>query len=486
PAACDNVFAVSATTQLDARAPYSNYGAHNDIAAPGGSMSYLGHTTGIYSTMPTYGVYMTTQQGYLTTYDYLQGTSQAAPFVSGLAALIWSLSPGLTPDQVQQRINAREAVESLLALTAPVLSPIDNPDFDGTYWVDWSDLLYATSYTLEEADTSQFTSPTIRFSGSTSTALVTGRPRGLYYYRVRGEHAGAGIVSPWSNIVSVQAGPSAPVLLPIVNDGANDYPITWQATAGATGYRLQESSDIAFTAPITRYVGTNTSFTVTGQPGGTWHYRVQAYNSAGSSDWSTVQSTTVRPAAPTLNPIALTPPDAYTLTWSTATGATGYRLEQSADLSFTMPVTRFLGVSTSYAITGQPGGTWHYRVQAYNQAGSGPASNTRTVTVTASLVPTPVLHPINYNSGPAHYTVSWTAVPTATYTLEESRSIYFETPAIAYTGALTSYVAMGQAPGPWHYRVRAHTAAGSSTWSNVRTVPAFVYLPIVVRDSPSR
>ena len=106
PAACENVFAVSATTQLDGRAPYSNYGSHNDIAAPGGSMSYYGQTTGIYSTMPTYPVYMTTQYGYVINYDYLQGTSQAAPYVSGLAALIWSLSPGLTPDQVQQAIES--------------------------------------------------------------------------------------------------------------------------------------------------------------------------------------------------------------------------------------------------------------------------------------------------------------------------------------------------------------------------------------------
>ena len=182
----------------------------------------------------------------------------------------------------------------------------------------------------------------------------------------------------------------------------------------------------------------------------------------------------------------LTPPDAYTLTWSTATGATGYRLQEATDTAFTAPITRYLGISATYVVTGQPGGTWHYRVAAFNQAGFGPESNTRTVTVTASLVPAPLLHPIDYSNGTTHYTVSWTAVPTATYTLEESRSMYFEAPAIVYTGPVTSYGAMGQAPGPWHYRVRAHTTAGSSPWSNVRTVPAFVYLPLVVKDGAFR
>jgi subtilisin family serine protease len=39
-------------------------------------------------------------------YDYasMGGTSMAAAFVSGLAALVWSVCPGLTPAQVRERI----------------------------------------------------------------------------------------------------------------------------------------------------------------------------------------------------------------------------------------------------------------------------------------------------------------------------------------------------------------------------------------------
>jgi subtilisin family serine protease len=484
PAAYDTeVFAVAATESNDATASFSNRGSYLDIAAPGYYIlsTYLGSNT----------------------YVYMYGTSQAAPFVSGLAALLLAVDPTLTAQELQTqietmsldlgptgwdvdygagRINAQAAVESVLVLPAPTLNPIGSPDYDGTYWVDWSDTLYATSYTLEEADNPAFLSPIIRYSGSASTALVTGRPFGVWYYRVRAERVSASKVSPWSNVESVQVGLATPVLEPIANSGSSAYNVVWQTVSGATGYRLQESPDLAFTAPVTRYLGTNTSYSVTGQAGGTWHYRVQAYNSGGNSDWSVTQSTTVLPLAPVLNPITLIPPDAYTLTWTATTGATSYRLQESADLAFTAPITRYVGISTSYAITGQPGGTWYYRVEAHNQAGFGPPSNTEGVTVTASGVPAPVLSPIDYGISASNYTVAWTAVQSATYTLEESRSVYFEAPAIAYAGALTSYQAIDQGAGPWHYRVRAHTVAGSSPWSNVESVPAFVYLPLVVRD----
>lgn len=62
----------------------SNYGTSIDIiGAPG---------TNIYSTMPN------------NSYGYMTGTSQAAPFISGLAALIYGRHPSYTPQQVKQAI----------------------------------------------------------------------------------------------------------------------------------------------------------------------------------------------------------------------------------------------------------------------------------------------------------------------------------------------------------------------------------------------
>ncbi len=106
PAAYTNVVAVSATGPTDTKASYSSYGSHCDIAAPGGDMGYLHDPAGILSTMPTYGVWMTDHYGYSTSYDYLNGTSQATPYVSGLASLIWSVNSTLTPAQVQNIIQS--------------------------------------------------------------------------------------------------------------------------------------------------------------------------------------------------------------------------------------------------------------------------------------------------------------------------------------------------------------------------------------------
>ena len=106
PAADENVMAVASTGPSDVYSPFSQYGSHCDIAAPGGAMTYYHDPNGIYSAMPTYSVYLSTQYSYSLNYDYLHGTSQAAPHVAGLAALIWSLDPSLTPDQVQSFIES--------------------------------------------------------------------------------------------------------------------------------------------------------------------------------------------------------------------------------------------------------------------------------------------------------------------------------------------------------------------------------------------
>jgi thermitase len=97
PAYWHDCLSVIATDQNGAKASFSNYGVKADVAAPG---------VAILSTMPTYPVTLTTQYGYKTNYDALSGTSMATPMVSGIAGLVISQNPSLTPAQVAGIIEA--------------------------------------------------------------------------------------------------------------------------------------------------------------------------------------------------------------------------------------------------------------------------------------------------------------------------------------------------------------------------------------------
>lgn len=119
PAACNHAIAVSATTESDRLATFSNYGNWLTLSAPG---------TDILTTMDGGG------------YGYEDGTSFASPIAAAVAALVLAVAPQLTNEQVREilkqsadqvgqpgydqyfgwgRVNAARAVE----LAAPAPSP---------------------------------------------------------------------------------------------------------------------------------------------------------------------------------------------------------------------------------------------------------------------------------------------------------------------------------------------------------------------------
>lgn len=129
----DNIISVGASNEDDEPWDFSNYGQHSvDLFAPGDD---------IYSTLP------------FDSYDYYDGTSMAAPFVTGTIALMKSINPSLSNSQIKSillstvdvssnytgmclsggRLNAYSAVKasipSLSLGNNSSIQPLDENDF---------------------------------------------------------------------------------------------------------------------------------------------------------------------------------------------------------------------------------------------------------------------------------------------------------------------------------------------------------------------
>ncbi len=87
PASDEHTIAVGSIDSFNYKSDFSNYGNGLDLVAPGENIRSTATASDNY--------YMS---------DY--GTSFAAPFVSGVAALMLSVNPGLTPDEIRSILNS--------------------------------------------------------------------------------------------------------------------------------------------------------------------------------------------------------------------------------------------------------------------------------------------------------------------------------------------------------------------------------------------
>ncbi|MEW8626963.1 MAG: S8 family serine peptidase [Candidatus Thiodiazotropha sp.] len=86
PANCPGVVTVAATDESGEIASFSNFGASVDLAAPGTSILST-HNDGVIGPGSE-------------SYRLMSGTSMSTPHVSGVVALLYSINPGIRPDEV--------------------------------------------------------------------------------------------------------------------------------------------------------------------------------------------------------------------------------------------------------------------------------------------------------------------------------------------------------------------------------------------------
>ncbi len=306
--------------------------------------------------------------------------------------------------------------------TSATLNGTVNPNgLATTAYFEWG-----TSSTLATFSTTPFQS----IGSGTSVVSVTANLSGLsvnttYYYRVVGQNSAG---TQRGSIVSFTTAPAAPTLASPANGatGVSTNPtLSWNPSTGAASYQLQVSANSAFSALVVNQTGiTATSYTISGLANSTTYFwRVSATNAGGTSSFSnTFSFTTIvaAPSAPTLSfPAngATNQPTTLTLSWSTVTGATTYRLQVSTNSTFTPLVVDDSTLTTSSRQIGPLANNtvYYWRVNARNAGGTSPYTPTSTFSTAATTtisMTVPLFFPSNPTSSTDYRLVS---VPGASF-----------------------------------------------------------------------
>jgi titin len=298
-----------------------------------------------------------------------------------------------------------------------------------------------------------------------------------YYYRLRAYNtAGDSAFSNIASATTTQVAPAAPTSLTATPSGSTQVNLSWsESSSPVDGFTLERSSDdVNFTSLVT-LSGTSKNYSDTGLTAGTtYYYRVRAFNSAGTSQYSnTAKATTsqVAPAAPSDLTATTAGATQIGLTWSdSANNEDGFTIERSGDgASFTALASVAANVN-SYSDGALTSATkYYYRVRAFNQAGDSGYSNIAGAS-TGQVAPAAPASLTAISVSSTQVNLAWTdnASNEDAFKIERSADNVTYTQ-IATTGVnATTYNDTGLMVGAtYYYRVRATNSGGDSGYSNV-------------------
>ena len=329
----------------------------------------------------------------------------------------FTLSNAILGNSSSQNIlyGTRDGKISLLpsapgAPTATAATAIDQVSFTAN-WTAPTSGTTPTGYYLDVATDSLFTDTVSGFGhldvGLVLTKKVTGlSPQTKYYYRIEAYNTGG--TSSSSNVINLTTLPSAPGAPTATAATAIDqvsFTANWTApTSGftPTGYYLDVATDSLFTDTVSGFghldVGLVLTKKVTGlSPQTKYYYRIEAYNTGGTSSSSNVINLTTLPSAPgapTATAATAIDQVSFTANWTAPTSGftpTGYYLDVATDSLFTDTVSGFghldVGLVLTKKITGlSPQTKYYYRVQAYNTGGTSSYSNVISLTTLSNVI----------------------------------------------------------------------------------------------------
>lgn len=236
-------------------------------------------------------------------------------------------------------------------------------------------------------------------------------PNMVQWFAVQSFDSSTSAQGAWASITTPADAITAPTNLKASNVTLTQATLTWNATAGQTGYKIFEWNG-SLAVQVGSVGATVTSFKVTNLTPGTANYfYVQSFNATNyaSSAWLAV--TTLSPLLTSPGNLQASALDSATiqLSWTNSTNATGYNVYAWNGVATSNPVVigTLAANTTGYQATDlQPGQTYWFYVQAFNQATTANSAWVDATTVSAAPLKAPSQVTATVTA-PGSVTVSW-------------------------------------------------------------------------------
>lgn len=366
----------------------------------------------------------------------------------------------------------------IIAPPTPTEAPALEADLDteaGIVRLHWSEVAYATEYTLEMSDNPAFFHARM-FSRTDHEMEIGHREPGARYFRVCAANSGGN--GPWSTVAEVTVLPPKPAWIEIApGDSPGKLQVSWGSVGGritycaeiveagddkSPGIEIYRGEDTHVAAPIPSGIGALMVRvrTEAGDTNGEWQYSDPVIVDAG-------------PEPPDLNPPEQGKDGSIQVTWQRREGASYYRLEISREPEFATVLEK-VDVQEIMAVFNPPGaGTYYFRIHACDPDGCGPASEPVSLAVDQPGVPR--LWPIDTVKAHEMFEISWQGVPgCAYYECQQGWDDAFSPGHVKMIKVIhpSQKIAFpGQLPGRYFIRVRAFDERNHhSPWSNVIVV----------------
>lgn len=403
-----------------------------------------------------------------------------AALLGGLptANISWTVSanftgcPAATSSPATFILRAAEACN--LAAPALIAPAADSRTMNTVVTFNWSAVNRATEYRVYVVNPADPNNPILAGKTNGDTTLQSLRPIGSFSWYVEA-HAGTACTPGVSQrrVLTIEQAANcssrpAPVLATPSDDSTVSNPVqfTWDAAAGAIGYRLLLGPAGGTLTPVTDVTTDRSALFVV--PEGENEWAVEAIFAGCPAVRSA--SRVVRVAVCSINSTSLSEPveggetpESVTLKWTPAAGATSYEILLGANsdspTSFqTVPAGSNTRVQTQVTANLVPGPyTWLVRARAGSCFRDSAAGHFTVVATAACAVPAaPEISVQGQVSSGAPYTVSWNPINGATrYELLESTTGSFESATtIELTGTSMTFSHGSPFDTTFYYRVR--------------------------------